>query len=81
MVLDAKYKEISVADHYQMLNYIDEFQVQSGALVRPCSVGESANMISHRTTTGSQVDVLSLELSDVNSALNELSSYVISKSR
>lgn len=81
MILDAKYKEISGADHYQMLNYINEFQVQGGALVRPCSVGESANMVVYRTTAGSQVDVLSLELSDVNSALNELSSYVTSKSR
>lgn len=81
LILDAKYKEIAVADHYQMLSYIDQFQVLNGALIRPCSIGESSNTRAYRTITGAQVDVVSIDLSDIYSALGNLSSYVLSQSR
>jgi len=75
-VIDAKYKMPTSSDHYQMLSYLENFGVERGALLRPSVSGDGSSYETFTTSSGKTVDVVAIDLTDVQRAVDEVRSYV-----
>lgn len=72
LICDAKYKEVDQSDHYQMLNYLEEFGVGVGILIFP-GTGEPRRK---KTATGRAVIELPIPITDLEAAEGVLGSVL-----
>jgi 5-methylcytosine-specific restriction endonuclease McrBC regulatory subunit McrC len=67
LILDAKYKidkPISEADYYQMIAYLQTFQIKTGVLILPTLKNSKTQITSHKTQTGLRIYEMRLPLND-----------------
>lgn len=77
-IIDAKYKFPTSGDHYQMMSYIENFGVNSGALFRPTFSNEMPGIERLKSVSGKEVAVLRLDLANLDGAINDIQKYVLS---
>jgi len=75
LVLDAKYKEPSISDHYQMLAYLERFEVDRGVLVS-LSTNSVDELRTFATVSNRQVDILRLNLMNMDQAIQSIVGYL-----
>lgn len=73
LLADAKYKDPTAADHYQMHAYLEHFGVPSGVLLTPADSHSETEPIVRRTKTGRRVVEIGLPLYQLDAAEDRLS--------